>query len=234
LYPDIALANRQLILDAAATGDFNEYASDEALKVCAALESLESNTVEYNLSDYPAFVEMLYDKAFSMIPSLLADPDSHRALWRHSFDIFLISESSFISKQSIFSDYQDCNLSCIESPLDLHPVAIDKWAGQDRLLVARKDANAGYSYLITYKNYTWFDITRTDSRARVPLEPLAAKLNLMETKTDTIWEVIGNSPEVNYDYRLISHNGKFEPASSSIALFEVENELMNYFFEADR
>jgi len=73
--PEQALPHFQLLVDAAACGDFGEWPSDAGVKLCFAVAALE------NLED----ADGGYATALERLPAVVTELDAHEALWGPGF-----------------------------------------------------------------------------------------------------------------------------------------------------
>ena len=72
--PEGALPHFQLLCDAAACGDFGEWASDEGVKLCYAVAALETDDDDGG-----------YASALSKLPSIVENLDAYEDLWGPGF-----------------------------------------------------------------------------------------------------------------------------------------------------
>lgn len=232
--PDYTLAHEKELCNIATTGDFKEFTTEDALKADIILMKLidpANSPIKEKLNGLP-FSEMMqlcYEKAFELLPKIIANPERFKDLYKDEFKFYQDSENLFETHQAIFSNYGDCNLSVIESSSELHKVCKYSYSEFDTILTSIKKQD-GKLYEIEYKRHTWFDTTR-DSVERKKFEPLAEKLNQIEGNENGNWKVLGKSPSSELDYRLQFSDEKFNLIPSKIELFEVENILFDYFFE---
>ncbi len=231
--PQFALQHREQLVSIAITGDFEEYTNDDALKSAIVIDSLgkedpELLSFEIRMLPYPQFVEQAYLTAFEIIPGLISDVDEYESVWRSSFTHFQQSESSFEKQESVFSHYNDCNLSVIESPISLHRVSLFNKAKNERVLSITKSIN-GHLYQLQYKPFTWFETSRPKSAKRVGFESLVQILNQIETNKQGIWKIVGSDPILDWDYHLEFSDEGFALQPSSIPVYQVEDILLNFF-----
>ncbi len=235
VHPDKAVHFKQLLIDTAITGDFGEFTSEDALKVECVIKNIEDpeKTIVKGAFCDPDFIRIvqdLYVKSFHLLPELLQDVDKYEHIWKDYFRWYKTSQASFVSQNSVFSNYGDCNLSIIESASPLHPVAKIANAAFDIILSVVKSEN-GHLYELEYKPHTWFDTTRLKKIERKSFEPLVEKLNLIEKEKIGNWKVLGLDPISEWNYRLQFSDDSFTLAQSKIQVFEIEEILFEYFFD---
>lgn len=233
--PEIALQNKQSLINTAITGDFAEFTTEDALKTSIVIDSMfdmEKSMFRTELTNksYPDIVQLLYEKGFEILPALINSIDDYEQFWKDEFREYKESEKSFITQNSVFSNYSDCRLSVIESTFSLHKVARYAHAENDIVLSAVKTAK-GNHYELEYKLHTWFDTTRQKRIKRKDLNPLAGKLNLIEEEKTGKWQVYGKDPLGDWDYKLVYSSEDFKSVHSKLAVYEIENILFDYFLE---
>lgn len=232
---DIALQNKESLINTAITGDFSEYTTKDALKSSIVIESLfilDKSMIKSELANknYPEIVQILYEKGFELIPGLVNDVDKFEQYWMEEFKEYEKSEESFITQNSVFSNYSDCKLSVIESTIPLHRVSVYQHAENDIVLTSVK-ASGGNKYELEYKLHTWFDTTRKVKIKRKDLNPLTNKLNIIESDNIGKWQVFGTNPMSDWDYKLVYADENYNKIPSKISLYEIENLLFDYFLE---
>lgn len=235
VHPEIALQNRQVLINTAITGDFAEFKSEDAFKISTSIESLfnlDKSFLKSELSNksYPEIIQLLYERGFELIPDFIKNIDGFEQFWSEEFKEYEKSEASFASHSSFFSNYSDCKLSVIESIIPLHRVSKYQHAENDIVLSMIK-TTSGNKYELEYKLHTWFDTTREMKVTRKDLNPLAVKLNLIEGDKIGKWLVLGKDPIADWDYKLVYTDENFNLIPSKIQLYEFENLLFDYFFE---
>lgn len=233
--PEYASANKQSLINIATTSDFFEFTTEDALKADRVLTNLidpEESLYTELIKDetFPNAVQLIYEKAFELLPALLDNIENFEQQWKADFEWHQKSEQSFDTQQSVFSNYGDIKLSVLESDFRIHPVVKVSQSKFDIILTSiRKEE--GRSYKLEYKPYTWHATTRPRQIERKSFESLAEKLNQIELNKNGNWKVIGKDPVSDWDYHLQFSNKKFELVPSKLEVFEIENILFDYFFE---
>lgn len=237
MYPELALPLKDRCIAVARTGDFAEFIDEDALKSCIALYALENRLLSPFAGELTAHpdeaerVTLLYHKAFGMIPEILANPDAFEPLWKTEYAQFEQGNSSFEKRESVFSNYDDCRLSVLESVHELHPCVVNSWSKHQTVLVVQKISALEHKYQLFYKTIGWFDTGKPKVFARPGFESLAQELNLIDDRKNGIWKVTGTSPELQYDYRLEYVNAEGEAVASGLQVYEVENVVMDYLIQ---
>ena len=232
LNPDYSIKNKKELVNISLTGDFSEFTTEDALKANIVIESFadEKKSIFKDILlkvNYPSAIQIIYLKTFELIPKLINQIDDFENIWFEEYNHFERSEKSFGIRESVVSNYDDCNLSVVESNFPLHSIAKFMNAENDILLsVVRGDE--GNTYELDYKNYTWFDTLRPKKIKRKNFESLAQKLNQIELNTNGFWQIIGNSPILDWNYRLIFADKNLDLLSSRLKVFEIENILFEH------
>lgn len=235
IHPDLALQNKRSLINTSITGDFAEFTTEDDLKTNIVIESLfnlDKSLIRPLLinKSYPEIIQILYDKGFEIIPELLNNIDKYEQFWIEEFRDYEKSQESFVTQNSVFSNYSDCKLSVIESTIPLYRVSKYQNAENDIVLSVIKSSN-GNKYELEYKLHTWFDTTRNMKIKRKDLNSLSEKLNLIENNPTGKWQVYGREPLLDWDYRLVFADERFKLIPSKITLYEVENLVFDYFLE---
>ncbi len=232
LFPEEAKKYKSSLIYIARTGDFAEFTTEDAFNANTVIESFvneEKSLLKNILSqgNYPKAMQIIYQTVFQLLPEIVKNIDKYEKYWREEFNYYSKSEESFLTKNSVFSNYGDCYLSVIESDFILHPVAKFKHADFDVVLSAVKNEEK-HLYQIEYKYRTWFDTGEEKTIKRKNFEPLAKKLNQIEMNSEGAWKIIGRDPVYDWNYSLIFSDKNYNPLLSSLSVFEVENELFEF------
>ena len=229
LNPEYSLRHKKDLINIALTGDFAEFTTEDALKANSVIESFtdEEKSIFKDIltrENYPSAMQKIYLKAFEIIPSLISEIDKHEKIWLDEWNSFRESCSSFSTRESVVSNYGDCNLSVVESSFPLHIVS--KFANTENdILLSVVKSKLGNAYELEYKFWTWFDTIRPKKFKRRSFETLAQKLNQIETNKTGSWKVVGRDPVSEWNYRLVFAVEDYKPAPSSLKVYEVENIL---------
>ncbi|MGE5497470.1 MAG: DUF6687 family protein [Syntrophothermus sp.] len=233
VHPSLASEYKSSLINIARTGDFAEFRTEDAVKANTVIEAMGDTENgffkgEIKGKNYPAMMQLIYEKGFSMLPEIIDNIDKFEQYWKTDFALFEKSEESFEKHESVFSNYADSRLSVIESPFDLHTVSRFSHAEFDIVLSVVK-GGGGNRYQLEYKPITWFDTGRKNTTERKPLEDLRKGLQALETSGAGEWQVLGKDPITEWDYRLVFMDKNFISRASGIPLYEIENILFGYF-----
>jgi hypothetical protein len=190
--PDAALAQRDLLIDVAAAGDFAIYRSRAAAHISmtiAAFADPERSPLGISPEQDPTTA--LYEDLLGRLPELLGDPDRYRDLWLDE-DATLSDSEEFINTGLVqIDDVVDLDLAVIRLPEEaptsgghrfgqmwtngLHPMAVHNATGRFAVLSVR-----GHSYEFAYRYESWVQYQSRRPRPRVDLRPLAAQFTAQE------------------------------------------------------
>ena len=231
LNSEFAIKNKTSLINIALTGDFAEFTTGDALKAAFVIESFgdENKSLFKEIlikEKYLEAMQKIYEKTFELVPSLINDITKYEHIWHDEFEFFERSERSFALRESVVSNYSDCNLSVIESNFPLHVTAKYITAENDIVLSVVKGLR-GNLYELDYKYYTWFDTTRPLRTKRKSFEPLMEKLNHIELNKKGLWRITGHSPVLDWNYRLTFSDENFNLISSGLKVYEIENILFD-------
>jgi len=232
LNPEFSLKNKTSLVNISITGDFSEFTTEDALKANIVIESFADEDKSifkdiFSLKDYPSAMQIIYERTFKLIPKIISQIDEFENIWLEEYNYFEKSEKSFGIRESVVSNYDDCNLSVVESNFPLHSVAKFMNAENDILLSVVR-GEEGNTYELDYKYYTWFDTLRPKKIKRKNFESLAQKLNQIELNNKGTWQIIGNNPILDWNYRLIYADKNLDLIPSGLKVYEIENVLFEH------
>lgn len=234
LYPDDALKMKNALIDIATTGDSFEFTTEDALKADKVLNDLQypdrSLFKEVFKNPDSEIISSLYLKSFDLLPELVNNVDEFEQYFKEDFILYTKSESAFESHIALWSDYNDCHLTVIESDFRLHSVSAISHADNDIVLTIEVSPD-GRKYELKYKPYTWHDTLRRNQVKKQTFEPLSKKLNLIELNDKGLWRIIGKDPITNWDYTMNFSDENFNLVNSKIEIYKIEEILFEYFFE---
>ncbi len=234
LYPEESIHMKNALIDIAVTGDFMEFTTEDALKADKVLNDLQyrDKSMFAEVFDQPEtqIMNSLYLRAFEVLQELINNIDKFEDYFREDFNHYLRSESAFNSQTALWSDYNDCHLSVIESGFRLHPVSVFSHAGNDIVLTVEV-SEQGRKYELHYKPYTWHDTLREKQVERRHFESLIKELNLIELNKKGNWKAVGKDPAADWDYRMNFSDENSNLIDSKIEIYKIEEILFDYFFE---
>jgi hypothetical protein len=199
--PELAIAHRQLLIDASRAGDFGYFSSRDAARLCFAVESCADPAAsplprEVFNACQARRVAPLYRDMLQRLPRFLDDLPAARQLWQQQ-DSHLEQSLELISAGRVkIDEYPAADLAVVHIPADLkpltarrylqperapiHPFAIHQHTRCSRLL---RMENQRYSLQFRYEG--WVQLASRRPALRVSLEDFAAELNEIETAPGT-------------------------------------------------
>jgi hypothetical protein len=199
--PELALAHRDLLVDASRAGDFGRFATRDAARLAFAIETCaDPATSPLEREVFNACqarrVAPLYRAMLDYLPRLLDDLDAARELWQAQ-DIQLDTGLEIIdSGRASIYEVDTADLAVIDLPVGLpaqrarryleaefavvHPFAIHANTGCSRLL-----RRQGKRYELQFRYEGWVQLATHRPALRVSLADLADELNRVETAPGT-------------------------------------------------
>ena len=175
LEPEFALKHKQIFIDAAESGDFGEFSSENGVKLDIALsficDSLDDDELAYS---------MAFEKVKVLVDQL--NEEKSEELWKEGYDQVLEAEKVFERGQAMLRRCEnDARLVIVESKTEdgfLSPRAVHKrlkeigadGTGENpalRVLRAMKDdGSAKYRYFYEKPSYGW--VKKLQRRREIP------------------------------------------------------------------
>jgi hypothetical protein len=245
LNPEVALRHEHLLRLAATLGDFRELdwtdsLADQALKLVCWLNAKEKELF------YPPFGapglrrredDASAEKFAWFLPAfgeILADPETDRPAWLPEYERVHAAVAIMQSPATRLHRYPDIGLMVVHTPEPLPYYALfGTTAGYDIVL----SCYSGQRYELEYKYTTWIDLEARPTWPRLPLLPLAERLNQRET-TARRWTcdaVTDTGPLLRLAGRALSKAQRYADPdqrpiySSSIKAEELEPEVVSFF-----
>jgi hypothetical protein len=173
LHPAEALARRALIEDVASAGDFGVFRAREAVRIAFALTAYaddERSPLPIAGLPYPRQTEVLYTELLGILPSLLDDPGSARALWEAE-DARLARDEDRVARGEItIEELPEADLAVVRAPGSVHEYAINNATARKRVLLLDPP-----NYSLRYRYESWVVYVSEPVMPRVDLGPLAAR-----------------------------------------------------------
>ena len=191
--PDLAQANRELLIDVAAAGDFGTYrfrsAARASMTIARMGESLDHGD--------PAAVADAYERGLRDLLTMAIEPERFRDRWADEDAALTASEEAIRNGVVTITDHPEAELAVVDIPENLtglgghrfggqrfeglHPMAINNATDRLRLLLVH---GRRYRYVDRYE--TWVQTRSRPIPLRVDLAPLAETLDAAEHR-DTSW-----------------------------------------------
>ena len=198
LHPTLALAHEALLRLVATLGDFREidFASpfaNHALQLVCWLNA-EEKARFYEPFGAPARRRRedeasaeKFDWFLPRFAEILQNPEAGRAAWQPEYERVKAAAAVVQGALTILQPYLEMGLLVVSTPAPLPYYALfGPTAGFDIVL----SLYDGHRYELEYKYTTWIDLASRPTLPRLPLAPLAARLNALET-SGHIWAADG-------------------------------------------
>ena len=188
LNPELALAHEPLLRLTATLGDFRELdghnlLADYALRLVCWLNA-EERKLFYEPFGAPARrrteVEASVEKFEWFLPrfaDVLLRPDAYRSAWQPEFDRVKSGLKQMGGVLSQCTRYPEIGLVVVRTPQPVPYYALLGGTAGFDIVLSLYD---GQRYELEYKYTTWIDLESRPTRPRLPLAPLAARLNELE------------------------------------------------------
>ena len=177
--PDLALANRDLLVDVAAAGDFGTYRDRRAARIAMVLSW-------WSVTEPDPF-----GVALENLPALLRDADAFRPLWEVEDASLRASEEAVRDGRITIVDEPELDLAVVTVDESIgglwghrftsrriegvHPMAINNETDMSTLAIVH-----GSRFTLTHRYETWVQYVSRPRPLRVALLPLARQLTSMD------------------------------------------------------
>lgn len=184
LNPQAAQANRDLLIDIAAAGDFGTYRIRDAARIAFVIASHSDSNMSPLSSDifarpYPQTAAALYVEMLQRLPEILAHPERFKQFWEASDEELSLSEEAIRNGTIQIEENSALDFAVVSAPeqASCHPMAIHNATNCSRILEMR-----GSHYEFTYRYESWVQFISRPVLPRVDLLPLAQRLTNLEGK----------------------------------------------------
>ena len=194
LRPDLALAREDLLLGAAATGDFQVLGSGHGFAVDRIVMNL-ADPLRSPVAGLFAGMDggerdlARYEWLLEHAEGVLDRPQDYAGLWHDEYRLIVDEVQAALNGAVERELHPETGLAVVVGSASLHRMALNTIAGAWRVLHA---TGAGDSFCYRYHDRTesWFEVVTFTPMPRVDLRPLAEILNEMDPEvtgpTDTI------------------------------------------------
>ncbi len=196
--PELSLAHRELLIDAAGAGDFGTYSDRRAARASMALSRYAERETT---CEYDEFTDQLYCETLPQLLPMLLDGERFRELWEDEDAELTASEDLLANGTVSIHEHTKIDLAVVTIPASqkrhgghrfggmrfdgLHPMAINNATDRFRLLVVH-----GQRYQYTDRYETWVQYRTRRPLARIDLRPMAEELNELESSS-ALWSALG-------------------------------------------
>ena len=185
-FPELALAHEDLLLRAAATGDFATWNGRDALALELLLMGLvEPGTEPLQLAaDTPGPERWLaaYEHAHAELPRWLSDPEAAAArhverLDRVCAEVEAIERAYELGADDLFVEpFDDLDLSLVTTTRELTVVGWHRAAGDASRVLMVRPGDDGWRYRLVYRTTSWFELVSRPPGRRPDLAKVLARL----------------------------------------------------------
>jgi len=187
LQPEAALSRAELLLDAAATGDFCVWRGEAALAVELTVMQLTHSPGSPLAGRLPPDASdderhaLAYDWLLEHLPEVLDDPFAFRSLWaeRHGQivdDVRRIEAGTGVSVRP----FPDLDLALVSSDRPITGVGLNLAAGDCSRVLYVLPSREGYRYRFRYRVESWFELVSRKVPPRPSLEAVLQQLDRAE------------------------------------------------------
>lgn len=215
-HPDVALEHEDLLLRAAATGDFATWNGRDALALELLLMGLvEPGTPPLDLpADTPDAERWLagYEHAHAELPRWLRDPVAAAArhgerLDRVTAEVEAIDRAFELGADDLFVEpHADVDLAVVTTTRDLTVIGWHRAAGDASRVLMVRPGDDGWRYRLVYRTTSWFELVSRAATPRPDLAALVERLRALDARapwwcTDTAMPVaqLGCAPPADRD-----------------------------------
>ncbi|MEY2431668.1 MAG: hypothetical protein QOC92_1393 [Acidimicrobiaceae bacterium] len=196
VFPDDALARRELVIDVARAGDFAWSHTRQAARVAFALSSFVDPAVSpldaaVFQGEYQEVAARLYGELLPRTTELLTNPDRFRDLWADEDAHLTMSNAMLDDGEATIVERPELDLAIVTVPptlrervvhrftqtrdAGLHPMAV-----HNRTEMSRVAYVSGHHYEVQQRYETWVQLVSRRPLPRQDLGVLAERLNHLE------------------------------------------------------
>lgn len=187
--PETARRHRDLLVDAAASGDYLEYRSDAGVKLDLLVDQYrygDESPLSFKLDDWPAPVadETVLEVLLETLPNLLDQVDDYQYVWWDAWKRVLDDDDAF--QDGVFETTVGDDVALIEGPYFPGPRAATHHVDADHYLYA-VDGGDGTAYRLDAAYHAWADVVDREPVPIPDVADLAAELNRGEPAKTGRW-----------------------------------------------
>lgn len=224
LHPKEALERRELLIDVARAGDFDNYRRPQAAKVVFTIRSYadaETSPVVEKLGRDDGSGSDRYQALLPLLAGFLDDTDDYGPFWSTEWATMLKSRTAMVMGQVELHEIPRVDLAVAQTDEPLHPMVLYNQTERLRVLTARP----GGHYCLRYRYETWVQFASREVMPRVDLTPLLPRLQELEREA-VQWTFEGNA---SFRPTLQPLGSDGQPAASSLDLETLVDELTAYY-----
>ncbi len=224
LHPKKALAQRDVLVDVATAGDFNNYRRPQAAKVVFTIRSYadpETSPIVDELQEDDSTGTARYQALLPLLEEFMDDTERFGPFWDSEWSAMLKSKTAMVMGQVELHEIPHVDLAVAQTPEPLHPMVLYNSTERLRVLTALP---GGY-YCLRYRYETWVQFASRPVMPRVDLAPLLPRLQELEQGGGQ-WTFEGND-RTTPALQPLGPDG--QPVASSLSLEALLDEMVAYY-----
>lgn len=183
LNPDEALPYTDLLVEAAAAGDFEVVTSEQGVKLTITIETMSDLFVTPFKQELEGMLEAekyqyLYTKIHSLLPDLLNNPDAYESLWKPRWDEIQSARQGIANGQIEMRKFPDLTVFLSDRTLPNYAL-LEQCETELYLTFVR--SFGGMEAVLQYQPKLWFELVSHERPEFLDLKPLAERLSYIET-----------------------------------------------------
>lgn len=218
--PELALENKELLIDVAVAGDFGKFSNRTSARISMALNAITKPESKYFSPQtfnkpYPEMAAIFYQETLKLIPDMIADISAFNVFWKEE-DEFLTYSEDLINKGivKIEEDLEnDLAIIFISEEISLnkfHRFAVYKMGPLHDMAIHNHTQRARILYVhgknisFKYRYETWVQLKNNIHPLRVDLEEVAKKLSEVDS---SVWTFTGSDKLVP-ELKILGNKGR--------------------------
>lgn len=221
---NLALKQRDLLVDIATAGDFSRYRRPQAAKVVFTIRSYanpEISPVFDQLEGDDGTGSTRYEALLPLLEDFMDKTDRYGPYWSDEWSAMLKSKTAMVMGEVELREVPHVDLAVAKTPEALHPMVLYNNTERLRVLTALP----GGRYCLRYRYETWVQFASRPVMPRVDLTPLLPRLQALE-REEVQWSFDGNA-STTPRLQPLGPNG--EPAPSSLSLEALLDTLVAFY-----
>lgn len=193
LRPEEALPLREMLVKAAAHGDFRHGDDEEALKLAAVLEGLASHPKSPLAAKLEGMAPedagaLATEEGLARLPGIAGELHKHAPLWEEEVGWFQVTRDALRSRELTVTELPRARLTVAEWDAEPHPAVVDGVMQGDLVLDIIEGAE-GFHYRADWRYYSWAETVSPQRPAveALDLGKLCLPLNSLETNRRGRW-----------------------------------------------
>ncbi|MEM6344533.1 MAG: DUF6687 family protein [Bacteroidota bacterium] len=214
--PQLALRHESALREAALIGDFREYdpsrpGADLGLKLSCWLNEVERRAfyMPFAAKDEAEACIPKYEYCLPRFAEVLEHPERFESVWGEEYAMVKAHTALLQQEPSQLTMIEDIRLLVVDTPQPLHYYALFGLSREADMVLTCYN---GQRYELEYKYTTWVDTAERWAYPRLPLDPLAEKLNTQET-SPLLWggdRIMDTGPQLRLRGEILDKAARFD------------------------